>query len=110
MLSGTPASFRNLTIESARAIESSQLEGKRGVLMGLPRDVALKLAAQMVKGAAEMVLETGQHPGALKDHVASPAGTTIAGIQAMEDGAVRAACIQAVQAAAVRSQELAQVK
>ena len=81
-----------------------------GVLMGLPRETALRLAAQMVKGAAEMVLETGQHPGVLKDHVASPAGTTIAGIQAMEEGAVRAACIRAVQAASERSEELASVQ
>jgi len=81
-----------------------------GVLMGLPRDTALRLAAQTVKGAAEMVLETGQHPGVLKDQVASPAGTTIAGIQAIEDGAVRAACIRAVQVASARSQELARVK
>ena len=77
-----------------------------GVKMGLPRDVALKLAAQTVLGAAKMVLETGQHPGQLKDAVASPGGTTIAGLHALELGAFRAAAMNAVEAAAKRSQEL----
>ena len=77
-----------------------------GVRVGLPRDVATRLAAQTVVGAARMVLETGQHPGALKDAVTSPGGTTIAGIHALEAGALRASVMNAVQAATERSIEL----
>jgi pyrroline-5-carboxylate reductase len=77
-----------------------------GVRMGLPREAALRLAAQTVLGAAQMVLATGQHPGALKDAVASPGGTTIAGLQVLEQRAVRGALIDAVEAATERSQTL----
>jgi len=77
-----------------------------GVRMGLPRDVALTLAAQTVLGSAKMVLETGQHPGQLKDAVASPGGTTIAGLHALERGGVRAALMDAVEAATRRAEEL----
>src|SRR5262249_20143957 len=77
-----------------------------GVRMGLPRDLAVQLAAQTVRGSAAMVLQTGQHPGVLKDAVASPGGTTIAGLHALERGGLRAALIDAVEAATRRSVEL----
>jgi pyrroline-5-carboxylate reductase len=77
-----------------------------GVRVGLPRDVASTLAAQTVLGAARMVLETGQHTAVLKDQVASPGGTTIAGLHALERGGLRAALMDAVEAATKRSREL----
>jgi pyrroline-5-carboxylate reductase len=79
-----------------------------GVRMGLPRDVALTLAAKTMLGAAKMVLESGEHPAVLKDRVASPGGTTIAGLKALEDRGVRGALIAAVEAATRRSIELGQ--
>ncbi len=77
-----------------------------GVRMGLPRAVATALAAQTVFGAAKMLLDTGLHTGSLKDQVTSPGGTTIAGIHALERGGLRAALMNAVEAATLRSQEL----
>jgi pyrroline-5-carboxylate reductase len=77
-----------------------------GVLMGLPREVATRLASQTVLGAAAMVQRTGQAPAVLKDAVASPGGTTIAGLHALESGGLRAALMNAVRAATLRSREL----
>jgi pyrroline-5-carboxylate reductase len=78
-----------------------------GVRMGLPRAVASALAAQTVLGAAQMVLSTGDHPGVLKDRVASPGGTTIAGLQALEEAGIRGGLMAAVEAATRRSLEMA---
>ncbi len=99
-VSGSGPAFVCLMIESL---------SDGGVNVGLPRELATTLAAQTVLGAAKMVLETGMHPGALKDQVASPAGTTIAGLQVLERGGVRGALFDAVEAAYLRSVELAKL-
>lgn len=96
-LSGSGPAFVYLMIEAL---------SDGGVRMGLPRNVATTLAAQTLLGAAKMVLETGIHPGALKDAVASPGGTTIAGLQALEVGGVRGCLMSAVEAATLRAREL----
>ena len=77
-----------------------------GVATGLPRDVSTRLAAQTVLGAARMILETGLHPGVLKDQVTSPGGTTIEGLHELEKGGMRAAIMNAVRAATERSRKL----
>lgn len=79
-----------------------------GVASGLPRDIATRLAAQTVAGAAHMILQTGQHPGALKDQVASPGGTTIEGLHELEKGKLRGTVISAVRAATEKSKKLGQ--
>jgi pyrroline-5-carboxylate reductase len=79
-----------------------------GVAAGLPRDVATQLAAQTVLGSARMVLETGMHPGALKDMVTSPGGTTIEGLHELEKGKLRGTVISAVRAATEKSKKLGQ--
>ncbi|CAA0829847.1 Pyrroline-5-carboxylate reductase [Striga hermonthica] len=77
-----------------------------GVAAGLPRELALGLASQTVLGAASMVANAGKHPGQLKDDVASPGGTTIAGIHELEKAGFRGILMNAVVAAAKRSREL----
>jgi pyrroline-5-carboxylate reductase len=96
-LSGSGPAFIYLVIEAL---------SDGGVLMGLPRQIASSLAAQTVRGAAEVFIKTGKHPAQLKDDVTSPGGTTIAGIHALELGGLRASLITAVQAATERSIEL----
>jgi pyrroline-5-carboxylate reductase len=71
-----------------------------GVMMGLPRDVAVELAAQALQGAARMVLQSGLHPAQIKDAVTTPAGCTIAGILTMEDGKIRSVLARTIQEAA----------
>lgn len=78
-----------------------------GVRMGLPRNIAVKLAAQTVKGAAEMVLQTGEHPDALRDAVCSPAGTTIEAVRVLEERGLRPAVMDAVIACAEKSRDMA---
>lgn len=97
-LSGSGPAFYYIIIEALA-------EG--GVNMGLPRDVATLLAAQTMFGSARMVLETGYHPAMLKDAVTTPAGSTVDGILALEEGGLRAALIQAVRKATLRAKELA---
>jgi len=77
-----------------------------GVQMGLPRDIAVKLAAQTLLGAAKLVLMGDNHTGQLKDMVTSPGGTTIAGVRALEDGKLRGTLMAAVEAATLRSKAL----
>ncbi len=79
-----------------------------GVRMGLDRITAMTLATQTVLGAAKLLLETGLHPGALKDMVSSPGGTSIAGVAALEEGGIRTTFIKAVERATLRSRELGQ--
>lgn len=77
-----------------------------GVYAGLPRKISVELAAQTLLGAAKMVLESGEHPAALRDKVTSPAGTTIEGVRILEKGGVRSSMIEAVIAATEKSKKL----
>ncbi len=96
-LSGSGPAFVYLMIEAL---------ADGGVLMGLPRDLSLQLAAQTVAGAARMVRQSGLHPAVLRDQVTSPGGTTVAGLEELEHGGARAAFLAAVRAATERSREL----
>ncbi|XP_043581224.1 pyrroline-5-carboxylate reductase isoform X1 [Bombus pyrosoma] len=96
-LSGSSPAYAYLVIEAL---------ADGAVKMGVPRPMATKFAAQVLVGAGKMVLETGKHPGQLKDEVCSPGGTTIAGIHAMECGQVRASMMNAIEAAVKRANEL----
>jgi len=77
-----------------------------GVRLGLPKDVSILLAAQTTLGAAKMVVETGEHPSKLKDMVTTPAGTTVEGLLALEEGKLRAVIVTAVTKAAERAKQL----
>lgn len=77
-----------------------------GVKMGLSRYISLQLAAQTVLGSAKLLMETGAHPGALKDQVTSPGGTAIAGLHTLEAGGLRTTLIDAVEAATRRAKQL----
>src|SRR3989454_1122213 len=96
-LSGSGPAYVALVIESL---------ADGGVRMGLDRITAMTLATQTVLGAAKLLLDTGMHPGALKDMVSSPGGTSIAGIAALEEGGIRTTFIKAVERATQRSREL----
>jgi len=96
-LSGSGPAFVALFIEAL---------ADGGVLEGLPRTTAYRLAAQTVMGTAKLVMETGMHPGQVKDMVSSPGGTTITGCQVLEEMGFRAAAIDAVQAATNKSRQL----
>ena len=76
------------------------------VMAGVPRQKAMTYVAQAVLGAASLVLESGQHPGALKDAVCSPGGSTIVGVSKLEEGGLRSACIQAVAGSAEKNKQL----
>ncbi|RIB05007.1 pyrroline-5-carboxylate reductase [Gigaspora rosea] len=100
-LSGSGPAFACVVLESL---------ADGGVMMGLPREVALELAAQALQGAARMVLKTGKHPAEIKDNVTTPAGCTIAGLLTMEDGKIRSTLARAVQEATTVASTLGKVQ
>lgn len=96
-LSGSSPAYMFMVIEAM---------ADAGVLLGLSREVSIRLAAQSMLGSARTVLETGLHPGVLKDGVCSPGGTTIEGVRVMEESGVRAAIIDAIKASADKSRRM----
>uniref|UniRef100_A0A8W8NI52 pyrroline-5-carboxylate reductase n=1 Tax=Magallana gigas TaxID=29159 RepID=A0A8W8NI52_MAGGI len=100
-LSGSGPAYAFATIESL---------ADGGVKMGLPRDMATKLAAQTLFGAAKMVLESGKHPGQLKDEVCSPGGTTITAMHELERGGFRGTIMDAVEASALKAKEMGELE
>ena len=96
-LSGSSPAFMFMVIDAM---------ADAGVLLGLPRDMSIKLAAQSMMGSAVTLLESGKHPDELKDMVCSPGGTTIEGVKVLEEYSVRAAFISAIQASAEKAREL----
>ena len=90
----------------ARNEEANEALSDAGVKVGLSRATAQKLAAQTVLGSAKLLLETGRHPGELKDMVTSPGGTAIAGLHTLEAGGLRTTLIDAVEVATARAREL----
>ncbi len=100
-LSGSGPAFGYIMIEAL---------ADGGVMMGLPRQVAITLAARTLLGAAEMVLATGRHPASLKDDVTTPAGCTIGGILALEDGGIRSTLARGVERAATLAAGLGHAK
>ena len=114
-LSGTVDALEERLIDAASAISGCgpayaymfiEALADGGVKCGLPRAKAIRYAAQMLCGSAQMVLSSGKHPELLKDEVCSPGGSTIAGVYALEKAGLRAGCIAAVEAAYVRTKEL----
>ena len=97
-LSGSGPAFHYIILEALT---------EAGVNVGLPREIAIQLAAQTAYGAARMVLETGSHPALLKDEVTTPAGCTVDGILELEAGGLRVTLIKAVKRATERARELA---
>lgn len=96
-LSGSGPAFVYVVLESLT---------EAGVKVGLPRDLAIQLASQTVLGAAKMLQETGRHPASLKDDVTTPAGCTIEGLMALEEGKLRVTLIKAVAKSAARASSL----
>ncbi|KAI3390007.1 hypothetical protein SNEBB_007596 [Seison nebaliae] len=100
-VSGSTPAFYYLVCESI---------ANAGILLGLPKHLALRHAAESMKGAAEMILQTGKHPAILREEVCSPGGATIAGIEVLEMNSVRSSMMQASKAVSKKCEELGNIK